>query len=215
MKDLELGPRRRLDLRMSYLVWSALAAAAASSWFWLGARPQSDPKPVAVSASLPAAARASSAVETAAPSMEAVAPDPSWTRLSVSQRRALAPLERMWPTMQDRARRRWLAIASRFQTVPRAMQEQMHAKMVEWSMLSPTQRAEARLRFLQATRVGAATKRERWEAYTKADAEHVRHSAAVQPRVIPPVLVEPGPGATTVLMPRLLGSSRIEGENSH
>jgi len=91
----------------------------------------------------------------------------------------------------------------------------MHARMVEWSMLSPTQRAEARLRFLQAKRAGASAKRERWAAYTKSDAGHAQHSTAVQPRVIPPVLVEAGPGATTVLMPRLLGSSRIEGENSH
>jgi len=90
--------------------------AAALGLVRLATRDDADRPPGALS---PVAGVAASA-PTPAISMVAAAPtgaliqDPSWQRLSSTQRLALAPLEQVWPTLSEGARRRWLVIASNF-----------------------------------------------------------------------------------------------------
>ena len=133
------------------------------------------------------------------------APDPLWASLSASQRQALSPLEPIWPTMDESARHRWLAFARRFHLQSHAVQAKMHARMVEWSKLSPQQRTEARLQYLKTAKVDARWKRERWEAYKKKEADQGDAVTTSPMRVIPPFSVNAGTGATTILLPQLAG----------
>jgi Protein of unknown function (DUF3106). len=169
--------------------------------------------PVAhVAASAPVPAMSVAAVRTGA-----VVQYPSWRRLSSTQRRALAPLEQVWPTLSEGARRRWLVLASSFPSKPRATQDRIHARMAQWSKLSPTQRAEARLRYLQTSKLDAQSKRERWEAYMKTQSRQSQptHAASNQIEVVPPLSVRARPGATTMLMSQVLGSTQTADTGSY
>jgi hypothetical protein len=146
----------------------------------------------------------------------AVVPDPSWPRLSLAQRQALAPLEQVWPTLSESARRRWLVIAASFQSKSRAIQDRMHARMVQWSKLSSSQRAEARLRYLQTAKLDARSKRERWEAYKKTEPDQHRPThASHQIEVVAPLSVRARPGATTMLMSQLVARTQTTDTGSH
>jgi len=128
----------------------------------------------------------------------------------------LAPLERVWPTLNEDVKRRWLVIASSFASKSRDTQDRMHAKMAEWSKLSSPQRAKARLRYLQAAKLDAKSKRERWQAYNKMQpGQRPRTQAAHQIEVVPPMSVRASPGATTMLMPQLLEGTQTAAVATH
>ena len=133
--------------------------------------------------------------------------DPSWALLSSSQKQTLAPLKGAWPAMNDGARQRWVGIASRFNALAPEAQVRLRDRMVTWNQLTPTQRAHARLQYLQASRLSAKQKWDRWTAYQKLPAAarpQILASASV--RVISPVSVNVGTGATTVPMTSLFES---------
>ena len=143
-----------------------------------------------------------------------VVEDGVWTRLSAMQRDALSPLEQVWPTLNQTVRSRWLVIASSYGSKSRETQDRMHARMAQWSKLSSAQRAEARLRYLQAAKLDGRTKRERWQAYNKMQpGQRPRTQAANQIEVVPPMSVRGRPGATTMLMPQLLGTTQTATSN--
>ena len=172
------------------------------------------PSPVAgVAASAPTPAISAVAAVPAG----AVVQDPSWRRLSSSERQALAPLEQVWPTLGEGARRRWLVIASNFAAKSRATQDRMHARMVQWSKLSSSQRAEARLRYLQTAKLDAQTKRQRWEAYKRTEPGQRQPMAAASKKfeVVPPLSVRASPGATTTLMSQLLERTQTSDTGTH
>jgi Protein of unknown function (DUF3106) len=147
----------------------------------------------------------------------AVVQDPSWQRLSSTQRQALAPLEQVWPTLSEAARRQWLVIASNFQAKPRVIQDRMHARMTQWSKLSSLQRAEARLRYLQTAKLDAQSKRQRWEAYktTQPGQHQPTEAASREIEVVPPFSVRVRPGATTTLMSQLLDRTQTADTGTH
>ena len=174
----------------------------------------SAPPPVAgVAASAPTPAIG---VDAAVPT-GAVVQDPSWRRLSSTQRQALAPLEQVWPTLGEGARRRWLVIASNFAAKSRATQDRMHARMAQWSKLSSSQRAEARLRYLQTAKLDAQTKRQRWEAYKRTEPGQRQPMTAASKKfeVVPPLSVRASPGATTTLMSQLLERTQTTDTGTH
>ena len=146
-----------------------------------------------------------------------VVQDPSWQRLSSTQRQALAPLEQVWPTLSEAARRQWLVISSNFQAKPHAIQDRMHARMAQWSKLSSLQRAEARLRYLQTAKLDAQSKRQRWEAYKKTQpGQHQpTEAASSEIEVVPPFSVRARPGATTTLMSQLLDRTQTVDTGTH
>ncbi|HSC87839.1 MAG TPA: DUF3106 domain-containing protein [Polyangiaceae bacterium] len=142
-------------------------------------------------------------------------PDGPWARLSDAQRQALAPLKQAWPKLDESRRRRWLAIASNFHSKTRATQDRIHARMTQWSELSELQRAEARLRYLQAAKLNSEAKRQRWEAYRKTEPGQRRPLlAARQSEVVPPVSVKAPQGATTLLMPPLAERTHVASTGS-
>jgi hypothetical protein len=147
---------------------------------------------------------------TAATQTDVVSPDASWSRLSSAQQQALAPLKPVWPKLEESARRRWLTIASGFSSKTRAAQERMHARMAQWNRLSPSQRAEARLRYLQTASLTPKWKRERWELYKNMTPEPARQVHATRlVEAVPPVSVRGRPGATTIPMPLSAGRMQV------
>jgi len=198
------------------LLWTVGLLAAALGLVRLGNH--EEPKRNELVAPPPAAGVAASGATsatavTAAMLSGPVLQDGAWTRLSAMQRDALSPLEQVWPTLNETVRRRWLVIAS-YASKSRETQDRMHTRMAQWSKLSSAQRAEARLRYLQAAKLDGKTKRERWQAYNKMQpGQRPRTQAANQIEVVPPMSVRGRPGATTMLMPQLLGTMQTATSN--
>ena len=88
-----------------------------------------------------------------------------WRSLSAPQRRALAPLEQDWDSIDMQRRRKWLEIASRFSSLSSDEQARMQDRMRDWARLSPIERSQARIIFQQAQKITPETRQAKWEAY--------------------------------------------------
>jgi len=88
-----------------------------------------------------------------------------WSSLTATQKAALAPLQRDWPTIESSDRDKWLELAARFPSMSAAERQRVQERMGEWSRLSPTQRAQARLLFQEARQVSPVDRQAKWEAY--------------------------------------------------
>ena len=81
-----------------------------------------------------------------------MASGPGWETLSTPQKLALYPLAERWAVLSESQKRRWLALAQTFETLPPEEQEKLHNRMTEWSSLSARQRSQARLNYADAQR---------------------------------------------------------------
>lgn len=104
---------------------------------------------------------------------------PSWNDLSGSQRNALAPLQRDWPTIDAERKQKWLEVASRFPRMNEDERARMQGRMSEWARMTPQERGQARLGFqqAQAQRLAPQEREARWEAYQALSAEQRRQLA--------------------------------------
>ena len=148
---------------------------------------------------------------------------PSWASLTATQRQALAPLERDWPSIDEPRKAKWLDVAARFHKLPADEQQRVQQRMTEWARMSPAERGRARLNFQESKQFSAEEKQERWEAYQALPAEQ-RKALADRPRLaadaaasrpsstsrpagptaqvkpVTPTVVQAKPGATTTLI---------------
>lgn len=165
----------------------------------------------------------------AALALPAAAEDgPRWRDLSASQREALRPLEREWPSIDEARKQKWLEIASRYPSLPPAEQARISARMTQWSTLSPKERGKARQNFEEARQLTPQERQARWEAYQALPPEQRRQLATRQPpaarengrreppqtksnlvpnpayapppRPVAPTVMQAAPGATTSLI---------------
>jgi hypothetical protein len=90
---------------------------------------------------------------------------PAWASLSVAQQKALAPLRKLWPEINEAQKRKWLALAVNFSDRSDIEQEKMQARMKDWAKLTPQQRAQARLNFAEVQQVTIDERKTKWEAY--------------------------------------------------
>jgi hypothetical protein len=90
---------------------------------------------------------------------------PKWAALTPSQREALAPLEREWPTIDAPRKSKWIEIANRFPAMSIADRQRVQERMIAWARLSPVERTQARLSFQEAKQLSAQERQSRWEAY--------------------------------------------------
>ena len=90
---------------------------------------------------------------------------PTWADLSLAQKKALLPLENLWPTLEVNRKRKWLAVAQNFVNMNEASQALAQERMREWAALSPLQRTQARLNFAQTKQLSGDEKLAKWEAY--------------------------------------------------
>ena len=139
-----------------------------------------------------------------------VATKPEWKELTLAQQSALQPLAAIWNPLSESHKRKWLAISSNFDKLPRAEQGKLQERMTEWVTLSPVQRNQARLNFAKTTELSPAEKQAKWEAYQALSAEEKKKLAERAPKA-------PAGAATTVkTVPKakLLGASAPAGAAS-
>ena len=123
-----------------------------------------------------------------------------WQALKPTERQALAPLEREWPTIDANRKQKWLALAGRFPALPPSERARISERMAEWARLTPAERSEARTRFQEAKQMPAPDRSARWEAYQQLPSDAKRQfmergSSAAARRAEPPP--RPAPGTRT------------------
>lgn len=123
-----------------------------------------------------------------------LASGPAWSALEPGQRQALQPLAARWGLLNELQKRRWLALATTFATLPATEQTKLHNRMSEWASLSAQQRNQARLNFATANKLAPDNKRAQWEAYQALSAEEKLRLAAANANPRPK-------GAATALRP--------------
>lgn len=106
---------------------------------------------------------------------------PEWEVLTPAQKRALAPLARDWPSIDQSRREKWLEVASRFPSMPADERLRLQDRMAAWARLTPADRARARLQFQEARQLPAEEKAARWQAY-QALSEDQRQALAQRAR---------------------------------
>ncbi len=137
---------------------------------------------------------------TAAPKTSPSLPGrPLWTDLSESQQQALAPLIKLWPTMSEPHKRKWLVISQNFSQLSTDEQTTVQGRMREWAALSPQQRAAARLNYADAKQLLQEDKKAKWEAYQALPPEAKQKLAAQQ--------TQPALGAAPAIKP--VSSSKL------
>lgn len=111
-----------------------------------------------------------------------------WTSLSPAQQQALAPLQRDWKDIDASRRQKWLEVAARFPTMPAEERVRIQMRMAEWTRLSPTERASARLQFQETRSLSTEQRQQRWQAYQALpDAEKQRLAQTGNPASAQPV----------------------------
>ena len=121
---------------------------------------------------------------------------PGWETLGTPQKLALYPLAERWAFLSGLQKRRWLALAQTFATLPVEEQDRLHARMTEWASLSAQQRNQARLNFATTNRLAPDDKRSQWDAYQALSEEDRRQLAARAAAAKPHAI-----GAATALRP--------------
>ena len=115
-----------------------------------------------------------------------------WEKLSPAQQQALKPIQADWSSLDVARKKKWLAVAQRYATLPAADQTQIHSRMQTWSQLSPAQRQNARDSYTQALSSprsaptegsSKANLNEQWVKYQALPAER---RAALQAAAEPP-----------------------------
>ncbi|MDD2546121.1 MAG: DUF3106 domain-containing protein [Burkholderiaceae bacterium] len=113
--------------------------------------------------------------------------------MTTAQKLALYPLAERWALLSELQKRRWLALAQTFSSLPQPEQEKLHSRMTEWASLSAQQRNQARLNYANTNRLAPDNKLAQWEAYLALSEEEKNKLAADAP-------VKPQ-GAATALRP--------------
>lgn len=112
------------------------------------------------------------------PAAPPVETGPGWETLDTPQKLALYPLAERWALISEAQKRRWLALAANFSSLPETEQTRFHERMTEWASLSAQQRNQARLNYAVTNRLGRDDKRAQWEAYQALTEEQKRALAA-------------------------------------
>ncbi len=106
---------------------------------------------------------------------------PHWSELNPQQHSILAPLQNLWPTLEENRKRKWLAIAKNFPNLSPAAQAVAQERMREWAALTPAQRYQARLHFAHSQQLSTDEKIAKWEAYQSLNDEEKNKLPQGQP----------------------------------
>lgn len=193
-------PRVTCDARSRHLTARLLASMP-------GATPSGQPRglqgwmallllltvPALVALSKPAAAQTTPAIPGAAASAgksaspaaprSPSASRPTWSELTPMQQQALKPLAASWNTiMSEQQKRKWLQISNNYPSLSPAEQATLHGRMNEWVLLSPQQRAQARLNFGKTQELSKQLtpeeKKAQWQTYQALSPEEKQKLAA-------------------------------------
>lgn len=115
----------------------------------------------------------------------AIASQPLWKDLSSAEQKALSPLTANWDGMSVGQKRKWQSVAKDFDKLSPAEQGKIHARMTQWSALSPQQRAAARINFAENKQVTDGLtpeqRKAQWQAYQQLSPEQKRKLAESAP----------------------------------
>ncbi|HYF20309.1 MAG TPA: DUF3106 domain-containing protein [Ramlibacter sp.] len=130
---------------------------------------------------------------------------PRWAELGSEQQQALRPLAGVWSTLSEPHKRKWIALSSNYRQLSRQEQDKLHSRMHEWAVLSPQQRAAARLNFAETQGVSPDDKKAKWEAYQALSPEEkkkLRAGARRPTAATPAAAVRPVPAQRLANVPR-------------
>lgn len=101
-------------------------------------------------------------------------PPANWRELSAKQQALLAPLERDWPEISDTQRSKWLSATPTLATMSGEEIKRVHDRIRDWTMLSGSERLNARISFQVSRQLTPEQRQARWEAYQALPAEERR-----------------------------------------
>lgn len=120
--------------------------------------------------------------EKTAPATKAVSARPAWAELTHAQQKALAPLASSWNSISEPQKLKWLEISKNYATLSPEEQAVLNSRMNEWVVLSPQQRAQARLNFGKTKELSRQLtpeeKNAKWQAYQALSPEEKQRLAA-------------------------------------
>ncbi|MGI4902037.1 MAG: DUF3106 domain-containing protein [Janthinobacterium lividum] len=137
---------------------------------------------------------------------------PSWAQLSDAQHAALAPYAKVWDDFSDARKRRWLKIAAAYPQMNAETQLRLHARMLEWTGMTPEQKRLARENYQLSKTMPPQTREHAWTAYQNLSDEQKKRLAAYERRTRKPLVVSAPPtGVRPLPDPRHLAASQPEG----
>lgn len=92
-------------------------------------------------------------------------PPATWSGLTPKQQALLAPLERDWADISDAQRSKWLSATPTLATMSGEEIKRVHDRIRDWTLLSGSERVDARIGFQVAKQLTAEQRQARWEAY--------------------------------------------------
>ncbi len=92
-------------------------------------------------------------------------PPATWAGLTPKQQALLAPLERDWPAISDTQRSKWLSATPTLATMSGEEIKRVHDRIRDWTMLSGSERLNARIGFQVSRQLTPEQRQARWEAY--------------------------------------------------
>lgn len=96
---------------------------------------------------------------------------PTWSSLTVIQRRQLEPLHAEWARIDATRKQKWLDLAAHMPSMSTAEQDRVRVRMAEWARMSPSERGRARLQFQEARQLAPNDRQARWQSYQSLSAD--------------------------------------------
>lgn len=141
-----------------------------------------------------------------------------WNALTAPQKEALAPLSAVWTNISPVKKQKWLDISKGFALLSAEGKETLHLRMKEWVSLSPKQREQARINFVQTKKLTTDDKQTQWQAYQALSAEEKQKLAkinmATQPAGAAPAF-KPVPKGKLVTTPTPTNGNAFKTEASN
>jgi len=125
--------------------------------------------------------------------------EPRWNSLTPTDRQALEPLQSIWPTLSQGHKRKWLALAKNYPTMPDLDREKLHSRMVEWAALTAKEREQARVNFAKTKKLPADASVATWEAYQALPDEEKRALLESAPKKPAGAAIAPKPAPASKL----------------
>ena len=105
---------------------------------------------------------------------------PTWTELSPTHQKVLAPLQSLWDTIPELNRRKWQRIADLYPKLKPEEQERLQQRMTEWVGMTPQQRRLARENYQITRQLPAEKKADAWDRYQQLPEEQKKKLAAAE-----------------------------------
>ena len=170
-------------------------------WAWAGFGAWLFASALCLHAQTPTASSKAGTESTSRPTANSVEASPIWTELSPDQQNALAPLKKLWPSINVAQKRKWIAVSRNYPDLPELEQQKMHQRMREWVRLGSRERAQARLEYARAQTLSVDERRQRWEAYQALSEEERKQLADQSPRQTKGAAIALRPVPTSKIIP--------------